>query len=233
MKYRVEKKYICNAKELAIIQSRLKILMKSDPNVNIAKEYTVKSVYFDDYQNSGFYDNQSGINARSKYRIRTYNNDLSTIKLEVKSKLNTYTNKISCPLSLIQAKQAILNHNLPNISDMSPAYSKTYLKMKIDLLKPVVTVEYVREPYVYKEGNVRITLDKNITASSCTKDFFTNSNNRIPLLPSGSFVLEVKYDGFLPTHIYNALNLKNMDQTAFSKYYLSRLMLKNTFFKTI
>ena len=41
-------------------------------------------------------------------------------------------------------------------------------------------------------------------------------------MPLGQQLLEVKYDEFLPDHIYRSLSLNNLNQTAFSKYYLCR-----------
>ena len=47
--------------------------------------YLVRSLYFDDRYNSCLMDNENSIDKRYKYRIRTYNNDLSTIHLEKKA----------------------------------------------------------------------------------------------------------------------------------------------------
>ncbi|MFI3170069.1 MAG: polyphosphate polymerase domain-containing protein [Faecalibacterium sp.] len=232
MQYRVEQKYICDAKQLAVLQSRLRHLLKADKNAGTENEYKVKSVYFDDHFHSGFWENEDGIGMRNKYRIRTYNDSDEVIRLEIKKKTYSYTNKASCSLTKEQAIAAILGHGLPLLEDMPPAYAQMVAKTKCDLLKPVVTVEYLREAYVFPQGNVRITLDKEITASSHTQCFFDKARGRRLLLPTGHFVLEVKYDEFLPTHIYNALNLHYLQQSAFSKYYLSRLALKETFFRT-
>ena len=46
-----------------------------------------------------------------------------------------------------------------------------------------------------------------------------------PILPAGQHVLEVKFDEFLPDYVAQALELGQLRQTAFSKYYLSRLAL--------
>ncbi len=235
MRYRVEQKYICDAKDLAVLQSRLKHLLKADNNVNAQNQYKVKSVYFDDYHHSGFFENEDGIDARNKYRIRTYNDSDAMIRLEIKEKVYAYIHKTACTLTKDQALHAICGRGLPLLPNIHtlPAYAQMYAKTKRDLLKPVVTVEYMREAYVLQQGNVRITLDKDITASPHTHLFFEKARGKTPLLPAGHFVLEVKYDEFLPTHIYNALNLHNMQQTAFSKYYLSRLALKQSFFRPI
>lgn len=232
MKYRIEEKYLCDEKDLVVLRSRLKILLKSDANSDNQGEYTVKSLYFDDYFNSIYFENEDGVSERDKYRIRVYNNNYDNINLEVKSKKYNYVNKTSSILTLEQAKLLIDGKRFSEFMDtnISKAYTKTILKTKLHLLKPVVIVEYTREPYIFKIGNVRITLDKNISASNQVKKFFDESMPKVPLLDTGKFILEVKYDEFLPRHIYNALGLKRLNQIAFSKYYLSRTMLKNTFY---
>ena len=89
-------------------------------------------------------------------------------------------------------------------------------------MTPKVIVEYERTPYVYKNGNVRITFDRNITSSSQVDQFFNAETKKRPILPSGMQLLEVKYDEYLPDPIYHALMLDNMQRTNFSKYYLCR-----------
>lgn len=41
-----------------------------------------------------------------------------------------------------------------------------------------------------------------------------------PIMPAGHHILEVKYDEYLPDYIYQAAQLDNLRQTAYSKYYL-------------
>ena len=89
-------------------------------------------------------------------------------------------------------------------------------------LRPVVIVEYERIPYVYKNGNVRITLDTNIASSSAVGQFLEESIPKRPVMPLGQQLLEVKYDEYLPDFIYRNLQLSSLRQTAFSKYYICR-----------
>ena len=46
-----------------------------------------------------------------------------------------------------------------------------------------------------------------------------------PVLCAGQHVLEVKFDELLPDQVAQVLELGSLQQTAFSKYYLSRLAL--------
>ena len=89
-------------------------------------------------------------------------------------------------------------------------------------LKPKVIVEYDRIPYVERLGNVRVTLDQNISSSGDLDGFFREHIRKRPILPAGQHILEVKYDEFLPDAIRCNLQLQNLRQTSFSKYYLCR-----------
>ncbi len=231
MEYRVEQKYLCNAKDLVVLRSRLRQLMAPDTHTNAQNEYIIHSLYFDDYQNSGYFENEGGVDVRRKYRLRYYNRETDHVQLEVKRKENGYIKKISCPLAPETVQTLLAGGQLPQIAEIPPAYCDTLIKMRTALLRPCTVVEYQREAYVYQAGNVRVTLDKQITASEQTGYFLQEDiPNRVPLLPEGYFVLEVKYDELLPAHIADALGLHDLQQVAFSKYFKAREALKGTFF---
>ena len=99
---------------------------------------------------------------------------------------------------------------------------KLTLEIKLHGMKPVVIVEYDRIPYVYKNGNVRVTLDTNIASSDAIDKFLDESIPKRPVMPVGMQLMEVKFDEYLPDHIYRALQLDSLQQTAFSKYYICR-----------
>jgi len=94
--------------------------------------------------------------------------------------------------------------------------------MKTRRLRPVIIVEYDRIPYVYKNGNVRVTFDLNISSSVALRDFTSETIPKRPVMPAGWHLMEVKFDEFLPDYIYNGLNLGSLQQSTFSKYYLCR-----------
>lgn len=71
--------------------------------------------------------------------------------------------------------------------------------MKTQQLRPRVLVSYVREPYVYAAGNVRVTFDSNIRTSLFQRDFLNGALPDIIATDApGDIILEVKYDAFLP-----------------------------------
>ena len=72
-------------------------------------------------------------------------------------------------------------------------------KMKTQQLRPRVLVSYVRGPYVYAAGNVRVTFDSNIRTSLFQREFLNGALPDIIATDTpGYIILEVKYDAFLP-----------------------------------
>ncbi len=221
-KYRHELKYLVTSAQIAVLKARLSGLVPIDPHVGEKGRYNISSLYFDDYYNRCYYDNENGTDPREKFRIRIYNHSCDRITLELKRKERGKTLKQSVILPFDKA-EAIINGEIDsNAENQPPLLQKFYLEEKQHLLHPVVIVEYDRYPYVYKNGNVRITFDTNVSSSSFAKDFLTGTYPKRPVMPTGIELLEVKYDEYLPDFIYRALQLENLQQTAYSKYYLCR-----------
>ena len=205
-----------------MIQNRLNHLLPLDSHAGPAGTYTVRSLYFDDYANRCYYENENGTEPREKFRIRIYNHSAERITLECKRKERGKTHKTSCPLTEEQTRCLMMGRPLPDIGQQHPLLQKLVMQMLTRGLRPVVIVEYDRIPYVYKNGNVRITLDTNISSSNAVGKFLDERIPKRPVLPVGQQLLEVKYDEFLPDHIYHSIQLQNLRQTAFSKYYICR-----------
>lgn len=226
IKYRHEYKYLVSAGELEILKVRAEAIMQKDEHVNkegrFAGIYNIRSVYFDDLADTCYLENESGTDPREKFRIRIYNHSDKRISLELKSKRKGMCLKQSCPLSRAQCQQLLRGEPLPEKEGYPPILQKLLLQMKTRGLRPVVIVEYDRIPYVHPLGNVRVTMDCNICASSECQRFFDDSLPLRPILPLGQHILEVKWDELLPDHIYHAMNLQNLQWTSFSKFYLCR-----------
>ena len=75
---------------------RASMILQPDKHTNERGTYYIKSLYFDDYQDSCYWENEGGYNIRAKFRIRYYNDDTGCIRLEKKSKINGMTRKESC-----------------------------------------------------------------------------------------------------------------------------------------
>lgn len=226
MKYRHELKYQISDAQVAMLKNRITHLIPSDSHAGPDGSYTIRSLYFDDYENRCFRENEDGTDPREKFRIRIYNASTDRITLECKRKERGKTHKTACPLTEEQTRLLMEGKVLPDIGSQPPLLRKLSLLMMTRRMRPVVIVEYDRIPYVYKNGNVRITLDTNIRSSSAVETFLERQIPNRPVMSAGQQLLEVKYDEYLPDFIYRALQLHSLRQTAFSKYYICRKYTK-------
>ena len=91
-------------------------------------------------------------------------------------------------------------------------------KMKHQLLRPRTLVSYVREPYVYDAGNVRVTFDMQLRTGPACNSFLCPGALPLRILPQKAVILEVKYDAYLPQLIADALQESVLRMGAYSKY---------------
>ena len=105
------------------------------------------------------------------------------------------------------------------ISHSSGLVRELYCKMKSQQLRPRVLVSYVREPYVYAAGNVRVTFDSDIRSTLFHRGFLEEAVTDIGVADNpGEMILEVKFDAFLPEVIQTLLQTEGIRQQAYSKY---------------
>lgn len=220
--WRHELKYVCDVQQLKIIESRIKPLLKPDPHTGPKGTYHISSVYFDDEWDSCFYENEDGTDPREKFRIRIYNGSDERITLELKQKMRGMTRKKSCRLSRQQCDAILAGQILTAAPETPLLLQKFILEQRERKLAAKVIVEYDRVPYIFRLGNVRITLDENISSSTETEKFLTGGYRKRPIMPVGKHVLEVKYDELLPDPVRQLMALESLQRTSFSKYYLCR-----------
>lgn len=221
MKYRNELKFLCSEAQLRVLDARIREICSPDAHADASGVYRIRSLYFDDYENRCFYENESGVDPREKFRIRIYNENPERITLECKQKKNGLNHKDSSALSPELFEQ-ILHGTMPAPVSGDPLLYKFWLQTRTRLLRPRVIVQYQRTPYIYRDGNVRITFDRLISASDQLDHFLEPTLPLQPVMPVGMHILEVKYDEFLPHYIYDILQLGQLRQTTFSKYYTCR-----------
>lgn len=221
-KFRHELKYVVSDAQLSLLKNRVQNLLSLDSHVAQRGMYNIRSLYFDDYCDSCMRQNEDGTDPREKFRIRIYNHSSERIMLECKRKERGKTHKTSCPLTIDQTKTLMQGIPLKDIASQPAVLQKLTLKMLNFGFKPKVIVEYDRVPYVYKNGNVRVTFDRNISSSTDIAHFLDEDIVKRPVMPVSKSLLEVKYDEYIPDFIYNNLQLQNLTQTAFSKYYICR-----------
>lgn len=217
MQYRNELKHLITAGDRAAICAVMKIVAQLDPHAQDKGYYTIRSLYFDNLSDKALREKADGVNEREKFRIRYYDGNTSVIHLEKKVKRDNVGYKVSCSLTAEEAQRIVDGDTLWMATDHRGLVVELYAKMKGQGLRPKTIVDYERIPFVYKQGNVRVTIDFNIrTGLRCT-DFL---NPNCVTIPAGGneIILEVKWDEYLPTVIRHAVQLKGRRQQAFSKY---------------
>ena len=221
MDFRHEWKIEINTADLLALRSRLRALMEPDAHA-VNGRYQIRSLYFDTPTDRALREKIDGVNRREKFRIRYYNGDTARLSLEKKSKLNGLCNKQGVRISFEQARALSWGNAPPLSPDAPPLLRELCYKMKNEGLRPKVVVDYVREPFVYRPGNVRITFDNGIrTGLRCT-DFLDPA---LVTIPAGDapVLMEVKWDAFLPDVIRDAIQLPGRRAAAFSKYAQCRI----------
>lgn len=221
MKYRHEWKHEISYADLLILRQRLSAVARIDSHT-IDGKYKIRSLYFDDAEDRILREKIDGVNIREKFRIRYYNDDTTFIRLEKKSRINGLCLKRSAKLTRRQA-QAIVDSSFGwMIKSEVPLIEELYTKMMSQGLRPKTIVDYIREPFVFAPGNVRVTLDSDIRTGMHCIDFLDHSKTTIPAGDS-PIILEVKWDEFLPDIIRDTVQLDGCRAEAFSKYAACRI----------
>lgn len=219
MNFRHEVKHEISFSDMIAIRQRLRAVAVPDPHA-VGGKYRIRSLYFDDPSDKALREKINGADRREKFRIRCYNEDLSLIRLEKKSKRNGLCAKQTAPLTIEQTR-AILSGELPQIAESrEPLLRELLVKMTAEELRPKTIVDYTREPFVFPAGNVRVTIDYDIRSGLSHTDFPDFSRVTVPV--TRAVILEVKWDEFLPDVIRDAVSL-NRREGAFSKYAVCRI----------
>lgn len=214
---RHELKFFIHSAYTTLLNSRLSVSMSRDCHTDKLGKYRIRSLYFEDAAFSCYFDKQNGLEERDKYRIRFYNSDLSYIRLEKKSKRGKMCFKTSEVICREQA-ETLLKRDL--ICDGGALFEEVCRKIRYDSFRPLLFVDYERSAFFHPAGNVRVTLDRNITASSFVSSL-CDDFPPIPVLEPGMSVLEVKYDDYFPPYLSGLLEDIPKLSASISKYCLS------------
>ena len=216
IKYRHEWKHVLNTTDLLILRQRLRAIMESDPHA-IDGKYHIRSLYFDNLEDKALREKIDGVNMREKFRIRLYNCNSSLINLEKKSKKNGLGTKYSAKLSAEETQKIVEGEIDWMLQSENSLIQELYCKMRYQGMRPKTIVDYIREPFIFRPGNVRVTLDYDIRTGLHSTDLL---NPDAVTIPAGDapLLIEVKWDEFLPAIIRDAVSLPNRRVGAFSKY---------------
>ncbi len=223
--YRHEIKHFISLGQMAELTARLGVLMQPDPHAGPNGTYFIRSLYFDNMQDTALKEKVYGAARREKFRIRYYNRDVSFIRLEKKTKLNRLTDKQSAVITKVQCEALLAGDTSFLRTDPQPLMQELYAKMQLHGLQPRTIVDYERRTFIYPMGDTRITLDYHIRTGIHALQFLDTA---LPTIACDAVeenpvcILEVKYDAFIPDFIRAAVQLDCCRQTPFSKYEISR-----------
>lgn len=216
MKGRHEWKFEINYGDLLVLRQRLDAVLARDVHTKNGV-YAVRSLYFDNLRDKVLKEKVDGVNHREKFRIRYYNQDTSWIHLEKKSKTGNLSIKTAAPLTRAEVEKLLCGSVDWMLNHPTDLVKELYAKMQSQCLKPKAVVDYIRIPYVYRPGNVRVTLDYDIRMGTDCRNFLNQDCVTLPVR-DGPIILEVKWDEFLPAIVRDAVALSARGAGSFSKY---------------
>lgn len=224
MQFRHELKHEITASDMIAIRQRMRAIAEPDPHA-VDGKYLIRSLYFDTPEDKALNEKIDGVSRRQKFRIRYYNGDTSVIRLEKKSKAAGLGTKVSAPLTAEEAGR-IARGDIDWMADSKQELIREfYARMRGERLRARTIVDYTREPFIYRPGNVRVTLDYDIRSGLCYTDLLDTEHPMVPVAP-GICIMEVKWDAYLPDIIRDAVQLPACRTGAFSKYEACRLLAR-------
>lgn len=219
---RHEFKYHLNFMEYQLLRRQLATVLKLDPHAGPEGKYHIRSLYFDDFRNSAFFDKVGGVPLRKKYRMRIYDFSDDFIKFERKSKFNEYVCKEITVLNREEAER-IINGDIAFLATSDNQLLRCfYLESRRNLMRPVVLVDYLREAYVHPVGNTRITFDIGLRTALGPVSFFEASSSTVSVSDEPGVILEVKFDDVLPDIVRGVFSNGTLPRMSIGKFFMCR-----------
>ncbi|NLW03320.1 MAG: polyphosphate polymerase domain-containing protein [Clostridiaceae bacterium] len=196
----------------AILEKKLQYIIPYDEN-GTDGVYNVKSLYFDDFYDQALSGKMDGTFKLPKFRVRIYNDCLEFKKLERKLKRG----------DIVSKKSILINDDeYFRFIECSRSFSHEFPELQARPLKPRVIISYRRKAFVYKPGNVRITIDSDIKTSINQNPCLYRPACFINLPAPENIVFEVKYTGMFPDHLRAVFQEAGIRQSI-SKYAMGRM----------
>ena len=196
---RYEEKYILSPVHAAALRELLDGVLPRD-RYSAGGAYYIRSLYFDTPSSADFHDKLLGVSERKKLRLRLYDLQAPTVKLEIKAKRAKNSHKQSAVLP--RAAWALLQG---------------------EHRAPAALIDYERTAWVFPVGRARITLDTHVRAAK-SADLFAADVPMAGVLDPMT-ILEVKYDQPLPPWVKRMLASVPATALSVSKYALARAAL--------
>jgi hypothetical protein len=219
---RHELKYHLTFMQYRILRRKLGAVLKLDPHAGPDGRYHIRSLYFDDFRNTSFFEKTAGVHTRKKYRMRIYNLSDDFIKFERKSKFNEYVCKESAVLSREEAEHVICGDTGFLANSENQLLRCFCLECYRNLLHPVVLVDYLREAYVHPVGDVRVTFDIGVRTGLGPVSFFDKDTSTVSAYEELGVILEVKFDNVLPNVVRGLFSDDIRPRSAIGKFGMCR-----------
>lgn len=221
--YRKEIKYVISVQDFYHMRKHLECYIKPDKHSGDTG-YMVRSLYFDSYNDKDLFDVLYGLKDKRKIRLRIYSMSDSSVKLEYKCKSGSDSRKLSLSIPKEEALRMADGDYSFLLEKEDPLAVKLYSRLKTQGYRPAIIVDYNRLAYMYMPNDIRITFDSNIKASRITSGLFDQNVAWQPVMEPGVGVLEVKYNGFLFSHLKQTIEDIDSLPASSSKYANSRLV---------
>jgi hypothetical protein len=213
--FRHELKYTLSPCEAARFRDLCEGFMERDGNAGESGEYKVRSHYFDTPHFGDFTDKRDGVYERQKYRIRTYG-DSGFYRLEKKIKRGSLNMKKSGRISATDADALVRGST--NLKTGDEGADAIISEMWLKGYRYSVYTEYIREAFVMRELDLRITFDRGIRFLHGNRSLYETAPCAIPAFHGGEVVLEVKYKDALPKWLDRAVYRMAPEESSISKY---------------
>jgi hypothetical protein len=221
MKLRHEEKYKVRRSQFNLLKPFLDVYLNIDLHCG-HMGYHVRSLYFDTLYDHDFGLVLNGVEKRKKIRIRMYDFDPFSLKLEVKEKYGIHTNKIVYKITKEEA-DLLIDGKYEWMLNRSDSLKLLYYEMKTMGYYPKIIIDYMRTAYIYDLNDIRITFDSHVSSTIDTRRFYINDYKVESFDEEDEGVIEIKYEDFLLDNIKDALELINQVPTSNSKYVTSRI----------
>lgn len=220
---RHEEKFLLNPGEAALARNLLDGVLHRD-RYSAGGAYYIRSLYFDTPFDNDYADKVLGVSDRRKVRLRIYDTDAATARLELKEKQGIYSHKTGVTLTRAQALALVAGERefLRRSPDAAARRAGNLLVQ--EARRPVVLVDYERTAWTMPVERVRITLDEHVRAAKSVA-LFEAGLPMVGVHSGGAVILEVKYDRFLPGHIRRMLSAVQGQGMSISKYAAAREFL--------
>lgn len=152
----------------------------------------VNSVYFDSFDVEGVMDNLDGASERDKLRWRWYGPDwlVERSHLELKRKRGMAGFKELCPIdALFDPRQGTWTEALSFLRRHADHHFRVWLSQ---ISCATIITRYDREYYASPDGEIRLTLDTQL--STFDQRFSRRPNLSHPSPPPGTMLIELKAD---------------------------------------